>query len=110
MFKRLRRRIRDKHNQNDLGIGLGLCICKAILQEFNGAIDFVSEPAIGTTFFFTFEAAEIPSDNSYMDDDESQSQIQQSNFKQSHLSYLEERIVPKNYPKRINTIDNIQGK
>jgi signal transduction histidine kinase len=41
--------------KNVSGIGLGLCICKAVVEQFKGKIDFVSEPGIGTTFMFTFQ-------------------------------------------------------
>ena len=45
----------NKVEKNISGIGLGLCICKAVVEQFNGKIDFVSEPGIGTTFMFTFQ-------------------------------------------------------
>jgi hypothetical protein len=45
----------NKVEKNISGIGLGLCICKAVVGQFNGKIDFVSEPGIGSTFMFTFE-------------------------------------------------------
>jgi signal transduction histidine kinase len=45
----------NKVEKNINGIGLGLCICKAVVEQFNGKIDFVSDPGIGTTFMFTFQ-------------------------------------------------------
>ena len=45
----------NKIQKNINGIGLGLCICKAVVEQFNGKIDFVSDPGIGTTFMFTFQ-------------------------------------------------------
>jgi signal transduction histidine kinase len=45
----------NKVEKNITGIGLGLCICKAVVGQFNGKIDFCSEPGIGSTFMYTFE-------------------------------------------------------
>ena len=45
----------NKVEKNISGIGLGLCICKAVVEQFNGKIDFVSDPGVGTTFMFTFQ-------------------------------------------------------
>jgi K+-sensing histidine kinase KdpD len=44
-----------KRQNSTSGIGMGLCICRAIVEQFNGKINFVSEPGIGTTFMFTFQ-------------------------------------------------------
>ena len=44
---------------NTSGIGLGLVISKLIVEHFGGTIGFESEYQRGTTFYFTFEAAEI---------------------------------------------------
>jgi len=42
-------------NHNITGIGLGLCICKAIVEQFNGEITFISALNKGTTFKFSFD-------------------------------------------------------
>jgi two-component system sensor histidine kinase/response regulator len=52
----------NKVEKNINGIGLGLCICKAVVEQFNGKIDFVSEPGIGTTFMFTFQLEDVDLD------------------------------------------------
>ena len=34
--------------------GLGLIICKQIIEEYNGKLDFISEYTVGSTFVFSF--------------------------------------------------------
>ena len=41
------------------GIGLGLVISQLIVEHFGGSIGFESEYQKGSTFYFTFEIAEI---------------------------------------------------
>ena len=56
-------------NHNITGIGLGLCICKAIVEQFNGEITFISALNKGTTFKFSFDLDyedEVASDMNYM--------------------------------------------
>jgi len=68
--------IKDEHRQtvfnafenrlflqkNSSGSGLGLYIVKTLLKSHNSNIDFVSEPNVGSNFFFTvtFELSEKP--------------------------------------------------
>ena len=45
--------------------GLGLIICKQIIEQYNGKLDFISEYTVGSTFVFSFEVeAEFNSENS----------------------------------------------
>lgn len=44
----------DNQQMNTNGIGLGLMISKLIVNKFNGTINFLSEPGVGSTFMFTF--------------------------------------------------------
>lgn len=44
-----------KRNINTKGIGLGLVICKMIVEQFKGRIDFRSVYNRGSTFFYQFE-------------------------------------------------------
>ena len=53
----------NKQEKNINGIGLGLCICKAVVEQFEGKIDFVSEPGMGTTFMFTFQLEGVDPDH-----------------------------------------------
>ena len=51
---------------NTHGIGLGLVICRMIVEQFGGQIDFVSEYNVGSRFFYDIElssyaVADIPS-------------------------------------------------
>jgi len=57
--KELAPKIFDRFTQADSsdtrqtgGTGLGLYITKAIIEKHNGRINFVSEPGVGTTFYF----------------------------------------------------------
>lgn len=45
MFQRLHER--DKYGGN----GIGLALCKRIIENHNGVLNFTSQPGIGTTFF-----------------------------------------------------------
>ena len=45
----------SKRGINTKGIGLGLVICKLIVGNFNGQINFYSKYKKGTTFYFTFD-------------------------------------------------------
>jgi len=40
---------------NTNGIGLGLVIADQIVHQFDGMINFDSEPDVGSTFRFTFK-------------------------------------------------------
>lgn len=42
----------DVNNENR-GTGLGLCICRDLIHQVGGEIDFQTEPGQGTTFFLT---------------------------------------------------------
>lgn len=42
------------------GSGFGLDICQLLVSQYDGIIDFISKPFIGSTFFFTFRLYEMP--------------------------------------------------
>ena len=44
------------NGNNEEHIGLGLSISKQIANHYGGDVDFVSEPNVGSTFFFSIEA------------------------------------------------------
>jgi len=48
----------DSQKRNTRGVGLGLTICKRLVEQFGGEIDFRSEYGVGSTFFFTLPVAE----------------------------------------------------
>ena len=41
------------------GIGLGLTICKKIVEQFDGEIDFVTDEGVGSTFKFTLKLLDL---------------------------------------------------
>jgi PAS domain S-box-containing protein len=45
------------------GTGLGLTICRTIIREHNGTIDFSSEPGRGTTFFIRLPVPEADTED-----------------------------------------------
>ena len=45
----------DPKGVNSVGTGLGLNICKQIVENFDGTINFESQPNLGTKFIFTFK-------------------------------------------------------
>lgn len=49
----------EKKKINTNGIGLGLMICKMIVENFSGIINFATEYKKGTIFFFTFRTETI---------------------------------------------------
>ena len=73
----------NKVEKNISGIGLGLCICKAVVGQFNGKIDFVSEPGIGSTFMFTFDIDGISNERGQTEENKSSliSCSQQPNYR-----------------------------
>ncbi len=52
MFRRFSREASVQADGTE-GFGLGLSICRQLVLEMNGDIDFESTPGCGTTFFFT---------------------------------------------------------
>ena len=46
-------RVDSALNRNSNGTGLGLVICKSLVKQMRGDIDFTSEPGKGSTFWFT---------------------------------------------------------
>ena len=46
-------RVDSALNRNSDGTGLGLVICKSLVKQMRGDIDFTSEPGKGSTFWFT---------------------------------------------------------
>ena len=76
--------------KNISGIGLGLCICKAVVGQFNGKIDFVSEPGIGSTFMFTFDIDGISNERGQTEENKSSliSCSQQPNYRNTQKSFM----------------------
>ncbi len=52
----------SSRNRHSTGTGLGLVICKNLVKQMHGSIDFDSEPGKGSRFWFTFRA---PLDHHY---------------------------------------------
>ncbi len=46
-------RVNSVANQRREGTGLGLVICKSLVKQMRGKIDFISEPGQGSCFWFT---------------------------------------------------------
>ena len=44
--------------KNEEHIGLGLSISKQIVHHYKGDLDFISQPDLGSIFFFSMEAEE----------------------------------------------------
>jgi len=53
----------SKRGINTKGIGLGLVICKLIVGNFNGQINFYSKYKKGTTFYFTFDVQPLSAED-----------------------------------------------
>lgn len=47
------RQVDDSHSRKHGGIGIGLTIAKKITEVLKGTLTFVSEPGVGTTFYFS---------------------------------------------------------
>ncbi|WP_281646548.1 response regulator [Parendozoicomonas sp. Alg238-R29] len=45
--------VNSTRNRNNHGTGLGLVICKSLIEQMQGTIDFDSQPGRGTRFWFT---------------------------------------------------------
>ncbi len=50
--------IRGLHTQHLTGIGLGLYQCRSLIEAHGGEIGVISEPNVGSTFWFTLPLAE----------------------------------------------------
>ena len=91
----------NKVEKNINGIGLGLSICKAVVEQFNGKIDFVSDPGIGSTFMYTFELERVSSEEGNCEENksslesESPKNINMENFMNSFLFLDGITIKPK---------------
>ncbi|MCL6271578.1 ATP-binding protein [Sansalvadorimonas sp. 2012CJ34-2] len=46
----------SSRNRNSTGTGLGLVICKNLVEQMHGSIEFDSQPDQGSRFWFTFRA------------------------------------------------------